>query len=245
MRRILNKNKTKIIKKYNIKKFNFEKIFLKHFKKFNVKKLEDLHKTIPKKYLPNKLISKNNSQSQYIHKFIYKIDKGYDMKKDLKPSNFLKLFQKFIYYLAKFIFKDSLVYQAKPTLRVMFPNNIAVSEFHRDRNYNHPIEEVNIWLPLTKAKNSNALWTESKYNKEDYKPVNINYGKYLIFDSGLKHGNKINLEKKTRLSFDFRIIPYSVWKKIKKKNNIKSSYNQKIKFDVGEYYNLMHLKKNK
>ena len=39
-----------------------------------------------------------------------------------------------------------LIYQRKPTLRIHLPENKSVGGFHRDRDYNHPIEEINIWL---------------------------------------------------------------------------------------------------
>ena len=244
MKKVLTKNRTQVINKFNKKKFNFRKIFLDHFKAFKVRDLENLHNIIPKKYIPNNLIKSKNSQKPEIYKYLYKIDKAYDLKKKKKTSKFFKTYNKFVKHLSKNVFKETLIYQERPTLRVMFPNNVAVSEFHRDSdsNYNHPVEENNVWVPLTSSLNSNTIWMESKYNKKNYKPVNLNYGQYLIFDSGLKHGNVINKEEKTRLSFDFRVIPYSVWIKMKRKDK-KSSYNTKLKFDIGGYYNIIHLKK--
>ena len=41
---------------------------------------------------------------------------------------------------------EKIVYQAKPTLRVQFPGNKAVGGWHRDRDYNHPIDEINFWV---------------------------------------------------------------------------------------------------
>ena len=46
-----------------------------------------------------------------------------------------------------------------------------------------------------------------------------------------KHYNKINDTKKTRISMDFRIIPYS---KYKESNNL--SATSKSKFIIGDYY---------
>ncbi len=236
----MNVNNKRIIKNYNKKNYNFKKIFIDHFRDFKLKDLEKIHEIIPKKFIPKKIVNVKNDQQQFIYKYLYKIDQGYSLKKKNKSSKFLKLFDKFILFLAKNVFKESLVYQAKPTLRIMFPNNKAVGEFHRDREYNHPIEEINVWVPITSSKNSNTIWIESKFDKNDYKPMNLNYGQFLIFDSGLKHGNKINYENKTRISFDFRIIPYSLWKKRKLKKN-KSSVDQKLEFDVGKYYKLIKI----
>ena len=128
-----------------------------------------------------------------------------------------------------------MVYQNRPTLRVSFPGNKAVGDWHRDREYNHPIEEVNIWVPITNASNSNSIWIESSFDAEDYMPVNIDFGQFLIFDSGLKHGNVINDEKKTRISFDFRVIPKSMYKP-PEINTV--SFSQGINFKIGDYYSI-------
>lgn len=231
---IINK---RIIKKFDIKTFKFREVFINHFAQYNPKNLENIHKVLPNRYLPKKVVKVKNDQSQNIYKYLYKIDKGYELKKKNRSSLFLKSFDNFIHFLAKNVFKESLVYQSKPTLRVMFPNNKAVGDFHRDREYNHPLEEINIWVPITNSKNTNSIWIESKFDRKDYKPMNLRYGEFLIFDSGLKHGNKINLENKTRLSFDFRVIPYSLWLKKNNQNN-KVSVDAKKAFKIGDYYQL-------
>lgn len=236
----MNITNKRIIKKFDVSTFKFREVFINHFSKYKSKKLENIHKVLPVQYLPKKVVKVENDQNQNIYKYLYKIDKGYELKKRNKSSLFLKSFDKFIYFLAKNVFKESLVYQSKPTLRVMFPNNKAVGDFHRDREYNHPLEEINIWVPITNSKNTNSIWIESKFDKNDYRPMNLKYGEFLIFDSGLKHGNKINLENKTRLSFDFRVIPYSLWSKKNNKNN-KVSVDAKKAFKIGDYYKLMKI----
>lgn len=234
---IINK---RIIRNFDKSVFNFKEVFIDHFKKFDCQDLELVHKYLPEDYLPKEIVKVKNDQHQKIYDFLYKIDKDFDLKKKNESSSFLKLFNKFISFLANDIFKESLVYQARPTLRIMFPNNKAVGEFHRDREYNHPIEEINIWVPVTKSNNTNTIWIESNFDKNDYSPMNLKYGQFLIFDSGLKHGNKINLENKTRMSFDFRIIPYSIWKKKDLKEN-KVSADSKMSFEIGDYYKLMEI----
>ncbi len=236
----MNITNKRIIKKFDIKTFKFREVFIDHFAKYKAKNLENIHRVLPNQYLPKKVVKVENDQNQNIYKYLYKIDKGYELKKRNKSSSFLKSFDKFIHFLAKNVFKESLVYQSKPTLRVMFPNNKAVGDFHRDREYNHPLEEINIWVPITSSKNTNSIWIESKFDKNDYMPMNLKYGEFLIFDSGLKHGNKINLENKTRLSFDFRVIPYSLWSKKDIKNN-KVSVDAKKAFKIGDYYKLMKI----
>ena len=233
------KNK-RIIKEFNKNQFNFDEIFSNHFKKFELNNLEEAHINLPEEYLPNKVVEVTNDQAQKIYEFLYKIDDGFNLQKKTNSSNFLKLFDSFVLFLAKEIFKESLIYQARPTLRIMFPNNKAVGDFHRDREYNHPIEEINIWVPITTANDTNTIWIESSFDKNDYSPMNLKYGEFLIFDSGLKHGNKINLENKTRISFDFRIIPETIWQNKKIKKN-KFSADSKMEFDIGGYYKIMKI----
>ena len=79
---------------------------------------------------------------------------------------------------------------------------------------------------------------ETEFDKGDHSPVNLNYGQGIIFDSGLSHGNKINEENLTILSFDFRVIPISSWKKMSNKQ-LKTSVDQNLKLEIGDYYDLM------
>ena len=207
--------------------------------KINVKNIEATHTSIKKNYITKKKVNYLNDQDIKIYKYLYKIDKGYSLTKKNNRGSFLKLYDKFIIYLAKNIFKENIVYQSKPTLRVHWPNNLAVGDFHRDRDYNHPNEEINFWVPITKANNTNTIWIESDYDKKDYRPINLLYGQYIYFDSGLLHGNKMNIENKTRISFDFRIIPASKWDK--NKYSKKKSISRKKKFIVGDYYKITNI----
>ena len=185
----------KLIFDYNKNDFNFFDLFKQHL---NLKELENLHEIIDKSFLPKKEISVENDQNQEIYNILYKIDQAYDLEHEKIETKgvFLSTFDKFVNHIAEKVFKEDLDYQNRPTLRVSFPGNKAVGDWHRDREYNHPIEEVNIWVPITNASNSNSIWIESSFDAEDYMPVNIDFGQFLIFDSGLKHGNVINDEKR-------------------------------------------------
>jgi hypothetical protein len=220
---------------YDSSVFNFHQLF-QDFADPDSKGLNNLHNYIGKEFLPTSTISVDNDQRQDIYEVLYAIDKGYNLDLDTpKRGQFLTLFDDFVHHIAKNVFKEDLVYQNRPTLRVSFPGNKAVGDWHRDREYNHPLEEVNIWVPITIASNTNTIWIESSFDKEDYSPVNIDIGKFLIFDSGLKHGNVINDENQTRISFDFRVIPKSIYKTSDAES---SSYSQGINFKVGEYYSV-------
>lgn len=100
-----------------------------------------------------------------------------------------------------------ICYQAVPTFRIHLPDNVAVGEFHRDKDYNHQDGEVNFWLPLTPAWDTNTMWLESTADRGDYQPVEVMPGQVFVFDGvNLRHGNKLNTTGATRVSFDFRCM---------------------------------------
>jgi hypothetical protein len=223
--------------------FNFDKdkfSFNQHFSDLldkNSQGLSNLHSILDRSKLPTEIISVDDDQSQSVYDLLYTIDAGYALKdnSDGARGAFLRLFDDFVHYIAREIFKEDLVYQNRPTLRVCFPGNKAVGDWHRDRDYNHPVEEVNIWVPITNACGSNSIWIESSFDKEDYLPVDIDFGNFIIFDSGLKHGNVVNEEGITRISFDFRVIPKSAYKA---PSEASLSYSQGIEFKLGDYYSV-------
>ncbi|MDA9801497.1 hypothetical protein N9C88_03545 [Candidatus Pseudothioglobus singularis] len=223
---------------FDINTFNFYELFIKHLSSFGADNLNCLHLHVPKEFLPNKIVDVENDQALEFYKILYSIDKGYNLTNEEQNGVFLNTYKEFVFHLSSEIFKEKLVFQRKPTLRVHFPGNKSVGAFHRDRDYNHPVEEINIWIPITSVINTNSIWIESEFDKGDHSPVNLNYGQGIIFDSGLSHGNMINEENLTRLSFDFRVIPISSWKKISNKQ-LKTSVDQNLKLEIGDYYDLM------
>ena len=65
--------------------------------------------------------------------------------------------------------------------------------------------------------------------------MNLEYGNFICFDGNkCTHGNKKNDTDKTRISFDFRILPYEKYNE----NYLTGSVSTKKKFLIGEYYNL-------
>ena len=54
---------------------------------------------------------------------------------------------------------------------------------------------------VTSAFNTNTIWIESEFDKADYSPMNLNFGQAVIFDSGLTHGNKVNIENLIQMTF--------------------------------------------
>ena len=124
-------------------------------------------------------------------------------------------------------------FQRFPSLRVQFPNNISVFEYHRDSDYNHPLGEINHFLSITKSENTGALWVEENLGWEDFKPLNLNKGEMAVLDTSIfKHGDKLNQEESTRVSIDFRAIPLSALKAEESKKSITAGR----KFDIEDYY---------
>lgn len=151
-----------------------------------------------------------------------------------------ELFLPFYYhFISEFIkpthFSDEteIIVQKIPSIRIQLVNNVAVGEWHRDRDYNHNLKSINFHLPFTNTNEYNSIWCETENGKEDYVPFILNYGQYIIFDSiNLKHGNKVNKSNETRVSIDFRIIKGSEY--IEEENAV--SINSKTPFKVGDAY---------
>lgn len=229
------KDKT-VIRNYDQVLFPFRDIFSEFCREMlGCPEVEKLHEYIPDDRKPDKILGVGEDQKTYGHSLLYQIDPGYQEQlgtgKGVKDRGFVSTYQRFIRFLETDTFSEALVYQRLPTLRIHFPRNLSVGEYHRDRNYNHPDEEVNIWIPVTRAHGTATIHIENSYNAGDHQPIEVYNGQYLIFDSALEHGNEVNVENYTRVSFDFRVIPLS-----KYKSSSQQSINQGMKFAIGDYY---------
>jgi hypothetical protein len=193
--------------------FDFAKVIAAHLE---CDDLSLIHKGV---HYP--LLSRAHDQSTVFHKRFYTIG-----------IEFYALYTRFVREVIQPHFGAALIYQRIPSLRVHLPKNVSVGEFHRDRDYCHSPDETNIWLPLTDAWDTNTVWIESAEGREDYRPYELSYGQALIFDgANLKHGNKINETGYTRVSLDFRVMPFS-----KYAPNDRRSINTRMRFVVGEYF---------
>lgn len=203
---------------YNIQQFPFKS---KLEKTFQISELSNLNDSV-------EVFTREKDQSTNWHKLFYEW---------ARTDDFIGLYEKFILEVIKPLYNEQIVYQAIPTFRVAYPNNIAVGEFHKDKHYRNgewasKVKEDNFYLPFTDAFNTNTIWVESEEDKGDFTPINCNYGECIQWDGcNLTHGNKINDTGKARVSVDFRVIRYS--------NYIPSEYssiNTKVKFQIGDYY---------
>jgi hypothetical protein len=188
--------------------------------------LENLHRYFDRQNLLTNL----TDQSTPIHKQFYQsLDN--DTSRQLE-----KIYHCFLRNHILTDLEEDMVYQTYPTFRVHLPGNIAVFDWHRDSDFNHSPHEVNVFLPITNAYDTNTFYYESKPFKSDFKPMNCDYGEFVIWDgANCKHGNKENLTGRTRVSFDFRYMRHSDYLKEKPK----TSLSKKAEMVIGEYFEIM------
>lgn len=127
----------------------------------------------------------------------------------------------------------------------------------------HPIEEINIWVPITKAEGTNSMGLASlkdslkiinnenfEFNKFAYKnqknisfhkrnlkklkPLFMRKNSFIIFDPRRLHATLKNKTNSTRISFDIRIITKSVFNKLEKLYI--GTGRRKMKFIPNHYY---------
>ena len=208
--------------KYQTTKYNFSEIISNML---NTENLSKIHKE--NHFEKYDLFTRDKDQSTKYHKMYY----------DNFITKVQSTYQKFIREVIRPMYDEEIVYQKIPTFRLHFPGNIAVGEYHKDKWYrdsewHEEVCEMNFYLPFTNAYGSNTIWVESKEDKGDYKAMDVNYGECVQWDGvNLTHGNKENISNSTRISVDFRVIPFS---KYKPSNH--GSINTKTKFEIGGYY---------
>jgi len=199
---------------------------------------ERLHEFIPRDKMPTH--AKSGTEHTYGHDLLYAIDPAFRQAGyiEAKDVGFIRTYRDFIQHLQENVFQEELVFQRLPSLRIQysgFYTGTADKIMHRDRDFDHPAEEINIWVPIATCHGTASMWIESKYDLGDYAPVNIDYGSLLIFDSGLVHGSVLNTEGATRISLDMRVIP----KRIYTDSSSTFSATAGREFKLGDYYDLI------
>ena len=191
--------------------------------------LDDLHNA---SINAKKLLEKGTDQGTLFHKAIYST---FDQSNYFSTSFWQNYKIVCLEVLSKL--KNETGYlgewaiQRYPTIRIQFPNNLSVFEFHRDSNYSHPIGEINCFYALNECSNSSALHVEKNLGFEDYEPLNLKPGEYAIFNTSIfKHGDFLNKTQKTRVSMDFRFIPE------KQLKESKISLTKAMKFSSDSYF---------
>ena len=191
--------------------------------------LEDLHEIFEEH---QELLQKGTDQSTIFHKAIYSSfdDPNYCFTEFC--VNYRKLSLEVLVILKDQTgYKGEWAIQRFPTIRIQFPNNLSVFEFHRDSNYSHPIGEINCFYAINNCYQSSALQVERNLGFEDYVPLNLNPGQYALLNTSIyKHGDILNKTKKTRISMDFRFIPIS------KLTEGRSSLTKAKEFNTNSYF---------
>ena len=206
---------------YNLQRYNFRQDVEKMF---GINQIEKIHEVETCDF---GILNMETDQTTKLHK------KFYD---NVGDTNFLNDYRKFLREVILPHFNENLLYQKTPTFRIQVPNNLSVAEFHNDKSYSHSPHEVNIFLPITEAKDTYTIWSESEENLGDYSPMNAVYGEYYIWDgANLNHGNKINESNISRFSIDFRVLPLSKYDE----KNMQETITTKIKLKLGIYFELM------
>ena len=208
---------------FNKKKFKFD-VLLKDL--FELKELEKLHKSYNTED-STKPVTKDTHTDP--HKIYYKkINDGW--------LAFESLYKNFINdFVLNALGKERIYYQTLPNFRISSPGNVAVSTWHKDSDSEnlHPKGEINFFLPITKSFDTNTIWLESKPDKKDFSPINLEFGEVFMFNGcECTHGNKINQTGKTRISLDFRIMPLENYNPDYKEK----TRTQNLEFKPGQYY---------
>jgi hypothetical protein len=197
---------------------------------------KDYYKEIP-------IFGQTDRKSVFVKDFYRFIDTDYTFLS--KYIDFLKDVIKPLFDL-----EEKLVVQKTPNIRFHLPgcSNIGkrttdqykdIIGLHYDGEFGHPQEELNVVLPITDMFDTNSIYYETCPNSmtDVYSYPSMELKKNMFFMGYLnqcKHYNKINNTAQTRVSLDFRIIPYS---KFKKSENISATAN--MHFDIGNYYMLI------
>jgi len=191
--------KTKIFN-YKLEAYNFTKIIQEFL---GVEDLSEIAIDDKKAVEEGNSLYKNMEQTEYYKKL-------YQALNSEKGAVFYETYRKFIQEVIRPQYDEPILFQEKPTHRILFKNAEGVSRFHRDSDYGHNEVEINYILPQTPAFDTNTLWIESEVGKEDFTPVEMEPGQVARFKGvSLMHGAKNNKTRKTRVSFDFRVIPLS------------------------------------
>ena len=208
---------------YDSNYYNFVKEVSKVYEIDDLSEIHNQWVDAKKYHLLDKM---EEDQSTVYHKQFYN---------HISKTAFYNVFNAFILGFIKPLFNEDILYQKIPTFRVHQPDNFAVAEFHRDRDYSHSKHEINFFLPLTKSEDSATIWVESEYGKADYSPMNADVGDIIMWDgANLNHGSKHNVTGKSRVSVDFRVLLKS-----KYEDNDKVSSSNKTKMVIGDYWECM------
>ena len=208
---------------YDTSKYKFKELIENHFNVNNLARLHDERRDL----LPKEQLNFFTETKTKFHQHFYsKLREGWN-EIELAYENFIK---NEITPMLNFKF----IYQSFPSIRFHIPNDQAIHYWHydSDKDHMHPEWEINFQIALTDMYDTQATWIESVPGLGDFSPMEMTYGDYYAFDGNkCIHGNKVNISGSTRVSFDFRIIPYDRYATTEVFSATKGK-----KFVIGDYY---------
>jgi hypothetical protein len=198
---------------YDAKTYPFPTLVGQHL---GIGDLSQLHTAF---YVP--VLSEETEQHTDLHVKLYNIG-----------VSFTELYREFVRLWVIPLIGEDVAFQTTPNLRFQTPGSMAVNSWHTDKKHGHGLEEINFWVPLTTVTEHNCVWIESTDGADEI-PMPGEVGEVLIFDGpGRRHGNKVNTSDRTRVSFEFRVIPMSHYRD---RPDTKSTVMGK-RFVIGDYF---------
>jgi len=205
------------LSRYDIKQYSFIDEIRSRFNCYDLSRIHEIYKS------DFGVLTFETDQATVFHKKFYSMPYN---------SQFYAVYRSFIKNEIQPLFDEEIIFQKIPTFRTQVPNNLSVAAWHKDSDYSHVDEEVNIFLPLTPAHENNTIWAESKPGKNDFTPMNTKPGEFYVWSGcSLVHGNKINDTGKSRVSIDFRVLPISQYR-----DNDRISTSNRTRMILGYYF---------
>ena len=159
-------------------------------------------------------------------------------------SNFTDKYNSFIEeVILPYLNLDEALVQVYPSFRVHLPDNVAVVAKHHDSDekHKHPFGEINFIYALTDMFDTNTLLAEKMPRSRDFVRMEMNQGECISFNGNLcDHYNEVNKTGKTRMSFDFRVLPLNYYDENYKKLSVTTSQ----KYVEGGYYRRFFARKS-
>lgn len=187
----------------------------------DLEEAEDLAQ-LHEKFTLDSIVTRETDSTTAIHRQYYA---------NIGQTGFTSLYKEFIHNVIANLVDGPIIIQKVPTFRAHLPGNKAVGKYHRDSDFGHQAAAINFWIPLTDAFDTNTIHIAQRED-DTPQPVDVSLGELLAFDAvGLVHGNEINETGRSRVSFDFRVIPQSQYVK-----SHRQSVNTLSTLAIGDYY---------
>ena len=215
---------------YNLSEYPMNQIVEKSFKY----SLQDAHRNSVIDYPLFTELGKD-SHTQFHRHFYGQLNQGWE--------ELTETYERFISEIVlPYLGLEEALVQKTPTFRVQLPDNVAVvvNHYDSDENHRHPKGEINFIYALTDMYDTNSVIIEKMPRSERYETLDLKAGECVSFNGNMcSHQNLINKTKRTRMSFDFRVLPLNFYLA----GEAKSSVTTNTKYIEGGYYKRMYARK--